>query len=157
MFAGIAIYNMLKRFGGHKTTYIDGIAASIASVIAMAGDKIIMNEGSCLMIHNPLFYTNGYYNAEQFKKMAQDLTEIRECIADVYKSKIKGTTNIDEIKKMMDQETWIPAEIAGNYFCIEHNTGMSAVACASKFLNTVSKGTNVLQAKLNLLKGKFTK
>ena len=153
VFAGIAIYNMLKHHNGHKTVYVDGMAASIASVIAMAGDEIIMHAGSCLMIHNPLFGVMGYYNAAQFEKMAQDLTEIRECIIDVYKSKLHPTVEIDEIKTMMDAETWIPAETAGNFFDVKRDGDLQAVAWSSKFLNKISNETKKAQAKLNYLKG----
>lgn len=54
VFAGMAIYNMLKRHNGQKTVYIDGLAGSISSVIAMAGDRIVVPKNSFLMIHKPL-------------------------------------------------------------------------------------------------------
>lgn len=58
VFGGIAIYNMLKRNSAQKTVYIDGIAASIASVIAMAGDRIIVPANATMMIHKP---SNSYF------------------------------------------------------------------------------------------------
>lgn len=74
VFAGITIYNMLKRNNARITTYIDGIAASIASVIACAGDRIVIPANGTFMIHKP---TNGYFftsmNADQLRKDADTL------------------------------------------------------------------------------------
>ena len=66
VFGGLAIYNQLKRYNATITTYIDGLAASIASVIAMAGDKIVMPENALLMIHKPI--TMCYGNADELQK-----------------------------------------------------------------------------------------
>lgn len=108
VFAGQAIYSMLKRHEASKTVYIDGLAASIASVIAMAGDKIIMPKNAMIMIHNAWTIAAG--NANNFRKMADDMDKIDESIQTVYVAK----TGIEqtEIADMMDKETWLTADDA---------------------------------------------
>ena len=76
VFAGQTIYSILKRHKAHKNVYIDGLAASIASVIAMAGNTIFMPKNAMMMIHNP--WTVGMGNADEFRKLAEDLDKIRE-------------------------------------------------------------------------------
>lgn len=120
VFAGQAIYSMLKRNSAFKTVYVDGLAASSASVIAMAGDKIIMPANAMIMIHNA--WTIAMGNKEDFTKMADTLEKIDDSIVAVYLEKTGQEEK--KIKKMMDEETWINAddalalgfadEIAGN-------------------------------------------
>lgn len=126
VFAGVAIYNILKRHKGKKTVHIDGVAASIASVIAMCGDTIIMPMNSCLMIHNPI--CGIYGNAAELRKMADDLDIIQTSIEEVYKTKLKAGVNIEQIAQMMDAETWLTAETAAQYFDIETAESNNAVA-----------------------------
>lgn len=111
VFEGFAIYNTLKRYKGFKTVYIDGIAASIASVIAMAGDKVVMNMASMLMIHNAI--GGCYGNAEDMKKVVSALEQINEVIRDVYKAR----TNMedDTLRKLMDNETFMTAKECVDY------------------------------------------
>ena len=73
-FQGLAIYNLLKQHKAKINTYIDGIAASSASIIAMAGDKIYMPKTSLIMIHNCWTYTIG--NAKELRKTAEDMDKI---------------------------------------------------------------------------------
>ena len=87
---------------------IDGFACSAASMIFMAGTERIINNSSLLMIHNALTYTVG--NAEQLRKEADDLEKINEQIIKTYMEHVNIT--IDEVKKMMDDETWITPEEA---------------------------------------------
>jgi len=106
VFEGLAIYNMLKRYSGYKTVYIDGIAASIASVIAMSGNKIIMNEASMMMIHNASGVCMG--NAEEMQKVVNALEQMNEVIKDVYKAR----TNLDDARlvELMNNETFMSAK-----------------------------------------------
>src|SRR5690554_544642 len=76
VFAGQAIYSMLKRHKAYVNVFIDGIAASIASLIAMAGDKVIMPANAMMMIHNPWVFATG--NANDLRKIADDLDKIRD-------------------------------------------------------------------------------
>lgn len=108
---GLAIYNSLKRHPAKVATYCDGFAASIASVIFMAGDERIMNDASLLMIHNAWSYAVG--NAEELRKMADDLEKITQASVNAYKA--HSTLSEEEIKKLMDNETWILPEEALEY------------------------------------------
>ncbi len=138
VFAGLAIYNMLKRHEGFKTVYIDGLAASIASVIALAGDKVVMPKSSMLMIHKPWSWTSG--NANDFRKLADDLDEIEKCILAVYEDNLKEGVDMAVIKEMVDAETWLTGEEAENYFNVNMGEEQQIVACASdyfeKYFNT---------------------
>lgn len=100
---GLAIYNALRRHKAKVTTYCDGFACSIASVIFMAGDKRVMNESSLLMIHNAWTYAMG--NAEELRKQAEDLEKITQASVEAYKS--HSVLSEEEIKALMDNETWI--------------------------------------------------
>jgi ATP-dependent Clp protease protease subunit len=105
VFAGFAIYNMLKRHAAKKTVYVDGLAASIASVIAMAGDKIIMPENAMLMIHNAWANVRG--NKAKLRKIADEMEKMDGLLADTYMSRSgKGK---DDIVALMDAETWFTA------------------------------------------------
>ena len=106
VFAGQAIYSMLKRHKANITVYIDGLAASIASVIAMAGDTVIMPKNTMMMVHNP--WTLAVGNAEDFRKLADDMDKIRESIIVTYKDKTDMEN--DKIIALMDAETWLTAE-----------------------------------------------
>ena len=75
VFEGFAIYNMLRRYTGYKKVYIDGIAASIASVIAMAGNEVIMNKASMLMIHNASGCAFGTF--KEMEQVAEALKKIK--------------------------------------------------------------------------------
>lgn len=130
VFAGIAIYNMLARHKGKKTVYVDGLAGSIASVIAMAGDEIIMPSNSYLMIHKPLCGCCG--NANDMRKMADTLDSIETGILNTYKTKLKDSVELDTIKNMVNDETWLTGEEASKFFDIVVTTGNKAVARIDK-------------------------
>lgn len=108
---GLAIYNALKRHKAKVVTYCDGFAASIASVIFMAGDERVMNDSSLLMIHNAWSLAVG--NAEQLRKQADDLEKITQASVTAYKAHSKLSE--EEIKELMDNETWILPEEALEY------------------------------------------
>ncbi|WKY45999.1 Clp protease ClpP [Eubacteriaceae bacterium ES2] len=105
---GLAIYNQLKRHSAKVTTICDGFACSAASVIFMAGDERMMGEASLLMVHNAWSSTSG--NAEELRKQADDLDTITSASINAYLSCV----NIEEkeLKKLLDEETWILPEDA---------------------------------------------
>ncbi len=144
VFAGMTIYNMIKRHEGNTTVYIDGLAGSIASVIALAGDRVVMRTGSTFMIHKPLFALWGGYNADDFRKMAQDLDVIQECIMQVYKENLRDGVNPDEVEQMVNEETFMSSEKASKYFNIEVERGHQAVACSSEFLRNFAKNQKMI-------------
>lgn len=106
VFEGLAIYNTLKAHPAVKTVYIDGIAASIASVIAMAGDSIVMPENSMMMIHDPLSMVIG--TSEDMKKEAEALDKIKAGLVSAYRNK-SGMSDA-AISGMMSEETWLTAD-----------------------------------------------
>lgn len=108
VFAGQAIYSMLSRFKGKKTVYIDGLAASIASVIAMVGDKVVIPKNAMMMIHKPWNWVIG--NADELRKAADDIDKAEETANSVYQDKTK--LSHDEIAEIMRAETWLTAEEA---------------------------------------------
>ena len=108
---GLAIYNALRNHKAKVTTICDGFACSIASVIFMAGDNRVMNDSSLLMIHNAWTFAEG--NADQLRKQADDLEKINEASVKAYMSKVSITE--EELKALMDNETWISPEDAVEY------------------------------------------
>jgi ATP-dependent Clp protease protease subunit len=108
---GLAIYNALRRHKAKIKTYCDGFACSSASVIFMAGEERIMYESSLLMIHNAWSLVMG--NANELRKQADDLEKITQASVEAYKA--HSSLEEDEIKKLMDEETWILPEEAIEY------------------------------------------
>lgn len=108
---GLAIYNALKRHNARVKTYCDGFAASIASVIFMAGDERIMNDSSLLMIHNAWSCVQG--NAQELRKQADDLEKITQASIVAYKA--HSNLSEDEIRELLDNESWILPEEALEY------------------------------------------
>jgi ATP-dependent Clp protease protease subunit len=108
---GIAIYNALRRHKAKVRTICDGFACSIASVIFMAGDERVMNEASALMIHNA--WTVAMGNAAELRKTADDIETITQASVEAYKT--VATISEDEIKALMDAETWILPKDAVDY------------------------------------------
>lgn len=108
---GLAIYNLLKSYEGEVTTVCDGFACSAASVVFMAGAKRIMPRSSLLMIHNAWTWASG--DADGLRKAADDLEKITQPSVEIYTS--VSNLDADEIKAMMDAETWIDADEALGY------------------------------------------
>lgn len=107
-FAAAAIYTALKEYSGKVTVKIDGLAASAASVVAMAGDVIEMSPVSMMMIHNPWLGLQG--DADEMRQAAQFLDDVKETIINAYEVKTKLPR--DEISRLMDDETWLHAKKA---------------------------------------------
>lgn len=105
---GLAIYNSLKRHKAKIKTYCDGFAASIASVIFMAGDERIMSNASLLFIHNAWTYAGG--NANELRKTADDLETMTQASINAYMNHVNITE--EELKEMLDAETWITPQDA---------------------------------------------
>jgi ATP-dependent Clp protease protease subunit len=125
VFDGVAIYNILKRNRAKVIVEIDGLAASIASLIAMAGDEIRMAENAMMMIHDPWGMVVG--TAKEMRKAADDMDKIKEnSIIIAYVTQ----TGMDEkeISKLMDAETWMGAEEAKEHGFIDEITAAKKMA-----------------------------
>ena len=106
--AAAQIYNLLMDYKGNVTVKIDGIAASAASVVAMAGTKVLVSPVSMLMIHNPMTVAMG--NSEEMLKAIEMLAEVKESIINAYE--IKTNMSRAKISHLMDAETWMDANKA---------------------------------------------
>lgn len=114
--AAAQIYNMLMDYPADVTVKIDGLAASAASVIAMAGTKVCMSPTSLLMIHNPFTMASG--DSSDMKKAGQLLDEVKESIINAYE--LKTGMDRSELSRLMDDETWMNANKARELgFCDE--------------------------------------
>ena len=106
--AAAQIYNMLMDYKGNVTVKIDGIAASAASVIAMAGTEVLMSPVSTMMIHNPATVAMGDHN--EMQKAIEMLNEVKESIINAYE--IKTGLSRAKLSHLMDSETWMNANKA---------------------------------------------
>lgn len=106
--AAAQIYNMLSNYAGKVTVKIDGIAASAASVIAMAGDAVLVSPVSMMMIHNPA--TIAWGDSAEMQKAVAMLDEVKESIINAYE--IKTGLDRKKLSKLMDAETWMDANSA---------------------------------------------
>lgn len=137
-FEGIAIGNVLKATGKPIDVYVDGLAASAASIVAMCGDTITMASNAMIMVHNAWTLCAGY--ASDMRKMADTLDKISASIAQTYVDKTGKP--LDEIQALMDAESWMSASD-----CVE-NGFATAIAAANEPAIAMARGFKVL----NLMK-----
>jgi len=129
-YAGLAIANMLKRYKGDTTCYVDGLAASAASLIALACKKTVVSSGAMLMIHNPIGYCEG--NAADMLATATSLETCGKAFADFYAERAADGVTADSIKAMMDAETWLDGKTAAATFGGVEITNTSQIAACAK-------------------------
>jgi ATP-dependent Clp protease protease subunit len=110
IFAGLAIYHMINRHPAYVTAHIDGISASIANVITMAADKIVMPKTSLMLAHKPLFGVMGYFNADDFLSFVLELNKLEVPIAEAYKAKT-GLSS-EKIAEILAKDAFMGAEEA---------------------------------------------
>lgn len=108
VFDGFTMFTLLKSHKATINVFVDGLAASIASVIAMAGDSIEMATNAMMMIHDPWAVAVG--NAAEFRKRADLLDKVGDSIVDTYAS--RSTSDADDIRQWMGDETWMNADEA---------------------------------------------
>ena len=133
VFAGLAIYNQLKRYDGHKVGYVDGMAASIASVIMFACDELHFATGAQAMIHKPLCMAYG--NADDFKAVIKQLNLCEDSILDVYMEHVQEGVTRDKIQSLMSNETWFDSKKMQQYFNVEIEEKAAVAACASDYFD----------------------
>ena len=105
---GLGIYSQLKRHTANKTAYVDGFACSIASVICMACNTIIMGMNSLLMVHHASM--GMYGNAEELRKAANDVEVIDKSSCSSYLQKAGNKLTEETLKELLDNQTWLSAE-----------------------------------------------
>lgn len=108
VFEGIAIYNLLKNHKAKIVIHIDGVAASAASLIAMAGDDIISGTGAMIMVHEA--WTYAYGNKTDIQKVLNSLIGIDKSIVDIYMTRFTG--NRSEMETFVRNETWFTSDEA---------------------------------------------
>jgi ATP-dependent Clp protease protease subunit len=108
VFAAAQIYTMLREYPGDVTVKINGVAASAASVVAMAGNSVLMSPVSCLMLHNPSTVAIG--DGEEMLRAKALLDEVKESIINAYEVKTKLSRT--KLSHLMDAETWMNAHKA---------------------------------------------
>lgn len=153
VFAGEAIRTMLSRLTGHKRVYIDGLAGSIASVIAMCYDKMIISEGSYMVIHNPSAYAWG--TADELRKTAETLDIIKSTIMDTYRGRLADGFDSDRLPEMLDAETWLTARDVSEMFR-DVTVEEEAKPIAAKLDNNMLKCFNSVPDDLMLPKAEET-
>ena len=122
---GAAIYNSLRRHKGGLTVHVDGLAASMASVIAMAGEEVYIADNAMLMVHNPWSMTMG--DADDLRKEADVLDKLKATLVNAYVRKTGMET--EDIAQMMDEETWLNAtQSVAMGFADEIEDGIEAAA-----------------------------
>lgn len=141
VFDGLTIYNRLKQHTAKKTVYVDGIAASIASVIMLAGDEVVMSTGALIMVHLPM--TFAYGNRVQMDETIDTLITVEDQLITVYNKRMKNKSR-GEIRKLLEannaQGTWFSAEEAMDNGLAdrEAETALPIAACLvdkAKWLN----------------------
>ena len=135
VFDGITIYNLLKNHPANVTTYIDGLAASIASVIALAGDKVVMAENALFMIHKASGMVVG--TSDDMRDFAEKLDKVNGSIATTYMGKTKKEEA--EINDLMAAETWMTAAEAYDFGFIDEIAGEADMAACAKFVPVMAK------------------
>ena len=142
VFAGLAIYNMLSRNKAKKIVHVDGVAASIASIIALAGDEINIPSNAFMMIHKPL--VGMYGNATDLRKAADDLDALEEGLMNVYTENLVEGIEADTIREMLQNETWLNGNEVAKYFNVKVTEAKKYAASAVDYLNKYEKTPKTL-------------
>lgn len=146
--AAAQIYNMLSNYAGKVTVKIDGIAASAASVIAMAGDAVLVSPVSMMMIHNPA--TIAWGDSAEMQKAVAMLDEVKESIINAYE--IKTGLDRKKLSKLMDAETWMDANSAVEYGfadeIMQRNTAEDMAVPTVSMMYSPAQVTNSLKEKI---------
>lgn len=152
VFDGVTIYERLKQHNAKVIAYVDGIAASIASIIIMAADEIIMGDGAQLMIHKPLAPVYG--NADEFERMINILDKIEENMISIYRKRMSESRV--EIAKMLSDETWFTSDGAIEAGLADRkmadNEGIYAAASLLKKADWIKKKPNFEAKRTNDIK-----
>ncbi len=143
VFEGIAIYNQLKNHNANITVYIDGLAASMASVIAMVGDEVKMPKNAMMMIHKPWGVSWG--DANDMRDYADLLDKVENVLIPAYMEKTGKTK--EEIEAMLGEETWLTAEE-----CVEHGFANTVIEPVKAMASLSSKRIEEFKSMPNSLK-----
>src|SRR5471030_333651 len=145
-FDAIAIYDLLKKYPGNVTTYIDALAASAASIVAMGGKTIVMSKYALLMIHKPMVDTGG--NSDELLKDIQMLNVVQSRLAQIYMD--KTGLDIANINSLINSVTWLTADQALDLGFIDEVEDYSAnITNEALIKNYISAAPTVYQKCIN--------
>ncbi|HEK2942569.1 TPA: Clp protease ClpP [Proteus mirabilis] len=147
VFDGIAIYNQLKNHSATITVYIDGLAASMASVIAMVGDTVIMPKNAMMMIHKPWGVSWG--DANDMREYADLLDKLENVLILAYVAKTGKTT--EEITAMLEQKTWLDGDE-----CVEHGFADKVIEPVKAMASLTSKRIEEFSSMPSAIKNQIT-
>lgn len=147
VFDGIAIYNQLKNHSATITVYIDGLAASMASVISMVGDTVIMPKNAMMMIHKPWGVSWG--DANDMREYADLLDKLENVLIPAYVAKTGKTT--EEITAMLEQETWLDGDE-----CVEHGFADKVIEPVKAMASLTSKRIEEFSSMPSAIKNQIT-
>lgn len=147
VFDGIAIYNQLKNHSATITVYIDGLAASMASVIAMVGDTVIMPKNAMMMIHKPWGVSWG--DANDMREYADLLDKLENVLIPAYVAKTGKTT--EEMTAMLEQETWLDGDE-----CVEHGFADKVIEPVKAMASLTSKRIEEFSSMPSTIKNQIT-
>ena len=122
VFQALAIYNTLKAYSGEVNVFVEGIAASAASLIICAGNTVKMASNALIMVHTPSVGLLGYYNAAELSKIQESLVAVEGSILDTYKQRLPEKSHAD-IAKMVTAETYLTADEAKDLGFVDEITG----------------------------------
>ncbi|AWR58746.1 peptidase S14 [Proteus mirabilis] len=147
VFDGIAIYNQLKNHSATITVYIDGLAASMASVIAMVGDTVIMPKNAMMMIHKP--WGGSWGDANDMREYADLLDKLENVLIPAYVAKTGKTT--EEITAMLEQETWLDGDE-----CVEYGFADKVIEPVKAMASLTSKRIEEFSSMPSAIKNQIT-
>lgn len=140
---GLGIYNLLKRHPAQKTVYIDGFACSVASVIAMVGDKVIMGSNTLMMVHHAWMCVCG--NAAELRKGADDVEIIDSASCQSYLDKAGDKLTPETLKTLLDGETWLSAAQCVEYGLADEIAGQTSEANTANQRLQQAKKAEIMQ------------
>lgn len=151
VFAGHAMMNALKNYKGKVTAFIDGIAASAATLVALGADKIIMPVNSMMMIHNPAFGLSGTYEKQDLDRLSESLEEVKKSVISAYRT--KTVLSEEDLAKLMDEETWMTAQKAKEYGFADEIKGEIQLAIQNNAMisNGIVMSLDTAPAKIQLV------
>lgn len=148
---GLGIYNQLKRKACQKVAYIDGFACSIASVIAMACDKVVMGNNSLMMIHHASM--GAYGNADELRKAANDVEVIDKASCSSYLTKAGDKLTEQMLTELLDNQTWLNAEQCIEYGLADEIAGKedkTIEAAKQRFKASIEQEMNGIKPGINV-------
>lgn len=139
VFGGQAIYNVLKTYQGKKTVYVDGVAASIASLIMLCGDEINIPENATVMLHEP--WSWGWGTAKEMEAVAASLRVCWDTILAVYSDHLNDGQTIEDLRAQIEArgEYWMDGKKAAEIFRLNGTPAVKAAACMGGMLDRWQK------------------